>query len=100
EDLHLEGGDDPLGGPVFPRFWIKGETADARKMKLAAASILAGTKPTVAQGVALLEEARKNAAGDRERTNEHFASSGGRLLDTRQFRKARGGFLGAAQAGA
>ena len=24
EDQHLEGGDDPLGGPVFPRFWTKG----------------------------------------------------------------------------
>jgi hypothetical protein len=46
EDLHLEGGDDPLGGPVFPRFWLKGQAADARKMKLAAASILASTKPT------------------------------------------------------
>jgi hypothetical protein len=37
EDLHLEGGDDPFGGPVFPRFWTKGQAADARKMKLAAA---------------------------------------------------------------
>ena len=40
EDMHMEGGDDPLGGPVFPRFWIKGEAADARKMKLAAGAIL------------------------------------------------------------
>jgi hypothetical protein len=30
EDVHLEGGDDPLGGPVFPRFWTKGEAPDAR----------------------------------------------------------------------
>jgi tetratricopeptide (TPR) repeat protein/transglutaminase-like putative cysteine protease len=69
EDLHLEGGDDPFGGPVFPRFWTKGQAADARKMKLAAASILVSTKPTAAQGVALLEEARKDAAGEREQTN-------------------------------
>lgn len=69
EDLHLEGGDDPLGGPIFPRFWIKGQAADARKMKLAAASILVSTKPTAAEGVGLLEEARKDAAGERERTN-------------------------------
>jgi tetratricopeptide (TPR) repeat protein/transglutaminase-like putative cysteine protease len=69
EDLHLEGGDDPLGGPIFPRFWIKGQSADVRKMKLAAASILVGTKPTAAEGVELLEEARKDAAGERERTN-------------------------------
>jgi len=69
EDQHLEGGDDPLGGPVFPRFWTKGETADARKMKLAAAAIMVSTKPTVAQGVAILEAALKDAAADRERTN-------------------------------
>jgi transglutaminase-like putative cysteine protease/tetratricopeptide (TPR) repeat protein len=69
EDSHLAGGDDPLGGPVFPRFWTKGAAADARKMKLAAAALLVGTKPTVAQGVAILEEAQKTAAGEREKTN-------------------------------
>ena len=69
EDWHLGGGDDPLGGPLFPRFWTKGQAADARKMKLAAASLLVFTKPTAAQGIALLEEARKEAAGEREKTN-------------------------------
>ncbi|MEI9969994.1 MAG: hypothetical protein WDM87_15740 [Terracidiphilus sp.] len=77
EDQHLEGGDDPLGGPVFPRFWIKGEVADARKMKLAAAAIMVSTKPTVAQGVAVLEAALKDAAGDRERTNIEIALAEG-----------------------
>ncbi len=89
EDQHLEGGDDPLGGPVFPRFWTKGEAADARKMKLAAAAILVGTKPTVADGVAILEAGLKDAAGDRERTNIRLALAEGysvqdnfvRLLD-------------------
>ena len=89
EDQHLEGGDDPLGGPVFPRFWIKGEAAEARKMKLAAASIMVGTKPTVAEGVAILEAGLKDAAGDRERTNIELALAEGysvqdnyaRLLD-------------------
>lgn len=69
EDSHLEGGDDPLGGPVFPRFWTRGAAADARRMKLAAAALMVGTKPTVAQGVELLEEAQKNATGEREKTN-------------------------------
>jgi transglutaminase-like putative cysteine protease/Flp pilus assembly protein TadD len=73
EDEHLEGGDDPLGGLVFPRFWMKGEAADARKMKLAAASILVGSKATVDQGVALLEEGQKDASGERERTNIQLA---------------------------
>jgi tetratricopeptide (TPR) repeat protein/transglutaminase-like putative cysteine protease len=69
EDYHLGGGDDPLGGPVFPRFWTKGEAADAPKMTLAAASWLVFYKPTAAKGVALLEDALKNAATDREKIN-------------------------------
>jgi tetratricopeptide (TPR) repeat protein len=73
EDTHLEGGDDPLGGPVFPRFWIKGQTPDAAKMKLAAASILAGSRPTAARGVAILEEALKTATTDRDKTNIRLA---------------------------
>jgi tetratricopeptide (TPR) repeat protein len=80
EDQHLEGGDDPLGGPVFPRFWTKGEAADARKMKLAAAAIMVSTKPTVAQGVAILEAGLKDAAGDRERTNIEIALAQGYSL--------------------
>ncbi len=77
EDQHLGGGDDTLGGPVFPRFWVKGETADAQKMTLAAAAILAGTKPTAAQGVRLLQDARKNATTDREKTNIELALAEG-----------------------
>ncbi|MGO9776858.1 MAG: transglutaminase domain-containing protein [Terracidiphilus sp.] len=81
EDLHLNGGDDPLGGATFPRFWTKGQATDARKMKLAAAAILVGTKPTVAEGVAILEEALKDAsATDREKTNIQLALADGYAL--------------------
>ncbi|MGB8259761.1 MAG: transglutaminase domain-containing protein, partial [Terracidiphilus sp.] len=69
EDQHLEGGDDPFGGPVFPRFWTKGQAADARRMKLAAGAILVGTRPTAAKGIAVLEEGQKTAVGEREKTN-------------------------------
>jgi tetratricopeptide (TPR) repeat protein len=69
EDTHLEGGDDPLGGPGFPRFWNKGQAADSRKMRLAAAALLVGYKATAPQGVELLEEAMKDASSDREKTN-------------------------------
>ena len=100
EDQHLEGGDDPLGGPVFPRFWIKGEAADARKMKLAAAAILVGTKPTVAAG-------RRDSRGRRSKTRPAIANApifelalaeGYMLQDN--FPQAARSFLGAAQAGA
>lgn len=77
EDQHLAGGDDPLGGPVFPRFWIKGEAADAQKMTVAAASIMVSTKPTAAQGIKLLEEARRSAATYREKTNLEIALANG-----------------------
>ena len=77
EDQHLEGGDDPLGGPVFPRFWIKGEAANAERMKLAAAAILAGTKPTAPEGIQMLLAARKAAISEREKTNIELALATG-----------------------
>jgi tetratricopeptide (TPR) repeat protein len=77
EDQHLGGGDDPLGGPIFPRFWIKGQAADPQKMTVAASALMVGSKTTAAQGVKLLEEARKNAATDRERTNIEIALAQG-----------------------
>ena len=73
EDQHLGGGDDPLGGPVFPRFWMKGQAADAQKMMLAAAALMVSSKSTAAQGVKLLEEAHKSATADREKTNIEIA---------------------------
>jgi tetratricopeptide (TPR) repeat protein/transglutaminase-like putative cysteine protease len=73
EDQHLAGGDDELGGPVFPRFWTKGQAADARKMTMVAGAILAGSRPTAAQGVAVLEAAQASAVGDREKTNIELA---------------------------
>ncbi len=69
EEQHLAGGDDPLLGIAFPRFWTKGKDADARQMKLAAAAILVETKPTASQGLSMLEEARKAATSDAEKTN-------------------------------
>jgi hypothetical protein len=77
EDQHLAGGDDPLGGPVFPRFWIKGQAADAQKMTMAAASLMVSTKATAAQGVKVLEETRKSATTDREKTNIEIALANG-----------------------
>ena len=80
EDIHLEGGDDPLGGPIFPRFWTRGQAPDARKLKLAAAAILVGTRPTVNQGVSLLEDELKVAVGDTERNNIQLALAFGYAL--------------------
>jgi len=73
DEQHLEGGDDPFAGKAFPRFWTKGQEASADQMKLAAAAILVETKPTAAQGVAILEAARAAAKSDTERTNIDLA---------------------------
>lgn len=73
EDRHLEGGDDPLGGPIFPRFWMRGEAADASRMKLAAASLLVGNRSTVQSGIEILEPALKTAGTERDRQKIELA---------------------------
>lgn len=73
EDLHLPGGEDPLNGAVFPRFWTKGKSANSTAMKLAAASILIANEQTAARGVAILESAKPLAVGENEKNNIEFA---------------------------
>ncbi|HEY3705645.1 MAG TPA: DUF3857 domain-containing protein [Terracidiphilus sp.] len=73
EDMHLEGGDDPLGGPIFPRFWTRGAAPDPNRMKLAAAAILVGSRSTADRGIGILEPALKTAATERERQNIEIA---------------------------
>lgn len=82
DDIHLEGGDDPLSGTSFPRFWTRGRDADAVEMKLVAASILMQSKQTVAQGVAILEAATGSKSSDLEKVNVALALlEGYTLLD-------------------
>ena len=69
DEQHLEGGDDPLGGLVFPRLWTKGKEVDAAAMKLAAAGILVQTEPTAREGVALFEAAQEHVSGDAAKLN-------------------------------
>jgi hypothetical protein len=73
EAQHLEGGDDPLAGQAFPRFWTKGKEADAAKMKLAAAAVLVQTKPTAPRGISILEAARSSAHDDAARLSISLA---------------------------
>jgi Flp pilus assembly protein TadD len=69
DEQHMEGGDDPLGGLVFPRLWTKGKETDAAAMKLAAAGILVQTEPTAKEGVALFEAAQGHVTGDAAKLN-------------------------------
>lgn len=69
DDWHLVGGDDPLAGESFPRFWNRGQNPEPAAMKLAAASILVTSKDTSTEGLAILEAASKLAENDIERQN-------------------------------
>jgi Flp pilus assembly protein TadD len=73
DEQHLVGGDDTVAGYSFPRIWTKGMDADAARMKLAAAAILVESKPTAAQGVAILEAARSSATSDTDKLNISLA---------------------------
>lgn len=69
DEEHLAGGDDPLAGYAFPRIWTKGKEADAERPRIAAAAILAQTKETAPDGVAILEPARMAAKSEEEKLN-------------------------------
>jgi len=40
EELHRGGGDDPLAGPLLPRFWTVGDTGGPEAIQLAAISLI------------------------------------------------------------
>jgi tetratricopeptide (TPR) repeat protein len=73
EKQHMGGGDDPLSGLTFPRFWTKGKEADADQMRQAAAVFLVLNDPTAQQGVTILEEAKKSVRSDAGRINLDIA---------------------------
>jgi tetratricopeptide (TPR) repeat protein len=58
------GGDDPLSGPLFPRFWTAGDAADPAAMRLASASLVAGTPAIKAMLPDLVAAWQKAPAGD------------------------------------
>lgn len=64
ESLPLGSGDDPLGGPVFPRVWSKGDPADAPRLRLAGAVLAAGS-PLGKVVLPSLEAACKEVSGEK-----------------------------------
>jgi transglutaminase-like putative cysteine protease/tetratricopeptide (TPR) repeat protein len=77
EDQHLPSGDDPFHVFPFPRFWTRGENADARTIRLAAASLLVAWPQTAARGVAILEAENDSPSSEAEKMNILFALSYG-----------------------
>ena len=65
---HRGGGDDPLAGPLLPRFWTVGNEADAAAMRLAGASLLVGDL-RLKELIPEIRAAYQKASGDEARLN-------------------------------
>jgi Tfp pilus assembly protein PilF len=68
----MGGGDDPLEGPVFPRFWTKGQEADAATIRLAALAAISFSK-YIGPKVSELVQARDSAKDPAVRNNLDLA---------------------------
>jgi len=66
--MHKGGGDDPLSGPLLPRFWTVGDAGDAAAMKLAAASLVTSNR-SIEGLLPFLRSAREKAATEEARLN-------------------------------
>jgi tetratricopeptide (TPR) repeat protein len=66
ERVHKGGGDDPLAGPLFPRFWAVGNEADPYAMRLAAGSLLVGN-PRMKELIPVFRDACQKAGNDEAR---------------------------------
>jgi tetratricopeptide (TPR) repeat protein len=67
EEVSPAGGDDPLAGPPFPRFWQKGQPGNGSEIRQAALALLAVDKDTAPGSIPLLESNLETAADDAER---------------------------------
>ena len=66
--MHKGGGDDPLSGPLLPRFWTVGDAADHKVMLRAAASLMAVT-PSIRELLPALQTDLKDTTSDQDRLN-------------------------------
>jgi len=71
EEQTLRGGDDPLGGPIFPRFWTRGDDPNPDRMKLAAISLMVNSS-AIRGHVQYLRAAREKAP-EKDRTKLDLA---------------------------
>jgi len=64
--LHKGGGDDPLSGPLLPRFWTVGDTGGAEAIRLAAAALIVN-KPGIKELLPAIHAAWEKATADQQR---------------------------------
>jgi tetratricopeptide (TPR) repeat protein len=68
DSMHKGGGDDPLSGPLLPRFWTVGDPADRSAMKWATAALVADN-PAVIDLLPDLRAAWEKSPNDEVRMN-------------------------------
>jgi tetratricopeptide (TPR) repeat protein/transglutaminase-like putative cysteine protease len=68
DSMHKGGGDDPLSGPLLPRFWTVGDPSDRTAMKWAAAALVADN-PAVIGLIPDLRIAWEKSPNDETRLN-------------------------------
>lgn len=77
----LNAGDDALSGPVFPRFWSRGDDPDPKAMRLAALSVLANSS-AIGEYVDEVKSARTQTQGaDATRLDLLLAHAASKLRD-------------------
>ncbi|HJX84916.1 MAG TPA: hypothetical protein VJ723_11275, partial [Candidatus Angelobacter sp.] len=67
EKVHLNTGDDPLSGQVFPHFWTKGQEGDESAIRKAALVLLSSKDLTGSRLTTFIQE-RNNSKNETERT--------------------------------
>ncbi len=72
DDQLPAGGEDPLSGPLLPRFWERGRPADRTALEYAAASLLAGSD-WAERALPILERGSRSAQSDAEKTSFDLA---------------------------
>ena len=68
ERMHKGGGDDPLAGPIFPRFWNANDPVESNAMQLAGASLIA-SDPAIKDMLPQIREAWQKAPTGEARLN-------------------------------
>jgi transglutaminase-like putative cysteine protease/Flp pilus assembly protein TadD len=95
EEQVLQGGDDPLAGPVFPRFWTRGDEPNPDKMRLAAVALILNSA-AIQEHIGDLKAARAKASeADQTKLDLALASASWKLKNWALLRESAGRLLAA-----
>lgn len=85
DEMEVRSNEDPLSGPVFPRIWHKGQTADRSMLEQVAAVMVSGSRWS-ARSISILDRAVANAGNEELRINLQLALCSA-LVKVQQWRQ-------------